>query len=756
MIIFNKLRKKNIQKLASLLLCGSLVMGIFTACDGEADPAETTADTALSTTTASEAPEDTTGLGIVSVHPYAGIEADYPEVMIDMTTVGSAKHRGLGVFTGGGTARLLMEYKDEWPSVYWEMMELIFSPEYGAGISHIRIELGSDVSSLAGTEAATMRESGAEADVTQSAGFMLAADARELNPGVTLDLAAFSEPAWVAQAFLDGEEAGWQARYEWYKKTLDAAYDEYGLELDFVTADKIEALNSDSGWIVYLSEALKSEADGRYDYGKIKIIAAEESEACRIADEMLHNEALLNAVDVLSLNSANITESALLLKNEYGKELWDSEIAMASDGDMATITDLFSSIIRQIASGDMNLIGLSPAISAFYGADEVGETGLVTAATPWNGEFSVNLALWAAMQASSFIGEGWVLVESASSPEGDVVYMTLVDPSTEDYTIVICNNTVSNAGYTFTMTDLLMCEELAYVWETARSDETSIDYYDNYLQLTDVFYPYENWRYFELDENDEGFIDYYEDENRRIPFTYSFSVDVKPFSIMTITSVDRQDMLPDPWSGVYYSTDEGEIFALPWLDDFENDEAPPKYVAQHSGAFAIRELDDGNRVLMQMLTKDMIPDNRRLSPDPEPHAMMGDGRWTNFTATIDFLFDSAGDETNYVELGVSGADEYVYRVYQNGKWEFYKSGSLGASGVFDEFDPLEWHTIEVGFIASEEEASLIFTAAVDPDRSNFYPYTLEELGVGNLTGRLYIGSGYCNNAFDELYIDHAE
>ena len=149
----------------------------------------------------------------------------------------AAWHRGLGCITGNNSSRLLLDYKVEHPQQYEEMMRLLFQKDYGVGLRHIKIELGADINSSSGTEPATKRSMEECADVTRGAGFQFAADAKAINPDITLDLLRWGEPAWVTKAFSVSQQAGFEARYAWYRDTLMEAYKVYGLRFDFISAD---------------------------------------------------------------------------------------------------------------------------------------------------------------------------------------------------------------------------------------------------------------------------------------------------------------------------------------------------------------------------------------------------------------------------------------------------------------------------------------------------------------------------------------
>ena len=64
----------------------------------------------------------------------------------------------------------------------------------------------------------------------------------------------------------------------------------------------------------------------KYDYDKIKIVAADETDTMYIADKMLKNKKYRNAVDVLGFHyNSYMSKNVLKLNKEYGKEIWFSE-----------------------------------------------------------------------------------------------------------------------------------------------------------------------------------------------------------------------------------------------------------------------------------------------------------------------------------------------------------------------------------------------------------------------------------------------
>ena len=111
-------------------------------------------------------------------------EADPMNIVIDgnnANTLENMLYRGVGMVSGNNSSRLLLDYKAENPEAYWEIMNYMFGRQ-GLEISHLKLEMGSDVNSSSGTEPSVKRTEDEPADVTRGAGYQLAADAKSINP----------------------------------------------------------------------------------------------------------------------------------------------------------------------------------------------------------------------------------------------------------------------------------------------------------------------------------------------------------------------------------------------------------------------------------------------------------------------------------------------------------------------------------------------------------------------------------------------
>lgn len=158
----------NIKKTIAASLCAALIPCCITGCGKNEESTEVSDVNSMISSTESAAE--------VKELPVAKVHGDYKVVAVDGNTVNTddgTVYRGLGAVTGNNSSRLLMDYKTQNPDAYWEIMNLLFKPNYGAGLTHIKIEFGSDVNSSSGTEPSIMRSADETADVARGAAMLV-------------------------------------------------------------------------------------------------------------------------------------------------------------------------------------------------------------------------------------------------------------------------------------------------------------------------------------------------------------------------------------------------------------------------------------------------------------------------------------------------------------------------------------------------------------------------------------------------------
>ncbi len=650
-------------------------------------------------------------------------------------------YRGQGMISANNSSRLLLDYKTENPDKYWEIMNYLFG-EDGLGMTHLKVEMGADINSSSGTEPAVKRSADEPADVTRGAAYQIAADAKSINPDLTLDMLWWSEPKWVSSA-----SDVYAARYRWYKETLDAAYNTYGIKFDYVSAVQNERAY-DADWIKYLAAHLDNETDAPYDYSQIKIVAGDEVCSWNICDEMMKDEELRNAIDVIGSHYTSWSSTnARKLANEYGKELWFSEAsspmtysqgAAAYDGkgsglaDIGGTLDIANRIITMYPGGGMTLYEYQPAVAAYYDGVTYCRKQLIKADEPWSGAYEFDSGYYMGLHFSKFIKKGWAFVDGACYADGkaggdghaivDAVYsyVTLTDTDTGDYSTVICNTTDKEITYNFNVTNLGKAAEKVYVWETRGSDGDNYD--ENYFKKINEITP----------AADNG--------------KYTYSVTLKPYSLVTVSTLDVAEQ--------QYSGSESGTLELPYSDDYEYEGyasdylssrgGAPRYTTDEGGAFEVVNVD-GNNVVMQKITSANKANEWGSSPDPTTN--FGDDRWFNYSVSADVNLEVSGDSSNYAGVGLryrmggNGKSGYWAKLNEDGKISLVRNSAEIVSAELENFDKSAWNNLKV------EAVQNVIKVYVNGECVIEYVCTEDSL-LG--AGRAAYFSSYNNNCFDNF------
>lgn len=665
----------------------------------------------------------------------------------------AACYRGFGCVTGNNSSRLLLDYKVEHPQAYEEIMRLLFQKEYGVGLTHIKIELGADINSSSGTEPCTKRSANEPADVTRGAGFQFAADAKAINPDITVDFLRWGEPKWVTDAFSISQEHGLNARYRWYKETLDAAYAVYGLKFDYISADQNETDTPDEAWILYLRYRLDHETNAPYDYSKIKIIASDEVGTRNIAEQMVNNSALRNAVDVIGLHYTTFGDSYTNLLNEaYGKEIWYSEGIAPCNVPELTVQadesgligkngpiDVTNRIINSYYNGKMVMYEFQPAVASYYDGSCYAPKQLIRAWEPWSGHFVIDIGFWMAMHFSRFSQKGWMYVNGACYGDGEEDhaiantthnFMTLTSPDRSEMSMFFTNESDEVRIYSVQIKDMAF-EPTSFSTVITKGPSGRQAYDANWFQKGKNIRPIRNQR-------------------------DTFTVKVPPRSIMTVTTLDTS------WvNGVNtFPAVQPPMAArlpLPYYDDLDytKDEirvrgCSPRYMTDQGGAFELVEIDDGYAIC-QKITPQIIPTNWRFRGTPPPLTCFGDDKWRSYSAEAEVKLANL-EEHNFAGIGIrynsaitcefSSMCGYTGRIYGDGSWKLMDMENVAAEGILSHIDPKEWNILKLVVLGN----SVFFFI-----NGNFLTKYTPQCIVNS--GRVSLCSDYAWNMFRNIRIE---
>ena len=692
---------------------------------------------------------------------------------------------GFGSVTCNNTSRLLLDYKALHPDEYWKMMHLLFDKEGGAGLNHVKIEMGADVNSSSGTEPATMRSPDEEPNVRRGAGFQFAADAKSINPDISVELLRWGEPKWTQEGlgYEDAENPRYEARYQWFRKTIDAAYETYGLKITEVSPGQNERrkdYDDDFAWIKYCAKRFDEDGEngvGAFDYRDIKIVAADLYRGMdTTVNYLMKDSELRDLVDVISDHYEvwSGSENLKKLNEEYGKEIWYGEsIApminanyranvdpdLGGLGGSASIISLAERFIAAYAykndkgyANHMTELLFQPAIGAFYEGSAYSPKQLIGAFDPWSGYFEADGGIQMVQHFMEFADNDWQYLEEAcfsdgKTGDGDITAGTstdtrlaLKDPDTDDYSVIFANNTAEERVYRLNLKNLKTKDAAYNVWETAGPKDGEA-YDANWFQkVVSEQKPL-------VDANGDRYI----------------NLTVKPYTIVTLTSLT--DRGTEYESGQNDSGMEREVLSLPYRDDYNYDDSfveerggTPLFSTDLEGAFEVEPAKDGGYALTQVINDENRPYNwnpwgsgsdESSQTTGTPWTVLGDHRWANYTAGVDFKLDTSSDGygSNFAVLGVrelvhSSGAAYRAKIYESGKWELLRYNTVKKSGTIADFDANDWHKLQL------EADENVITLYLDGEEISTFT---DEASIA-ATGRVTLMSGFWNTQFDNLEV----
>lgn len=713
-------------------------------------------------------------------------DAEYIPVTIDGDKIDKINtFGGFGSVTCNNTSRLLMDYKALHEDKYWKMMELLFDREKGAGLNHVKIELGADVNSSSGTEPATMRSSDETPNVRRGAGFMFAADAKSINPDISVEILRWGELKWTQEGigYEEYDNPKFEARYQWYRKTIDAVYETYGYKITEVSPGQNERRKDypdNFAWIKYCAQRFKEDGEngvGAFDYEEIKIVAADLYRGMGTTVEyMMKDQEFRDLVDVISdhyqiwLGSRNLD----ILNQEYGKEVWYGESTApminanyranvdplrggigGSAGIAAMAERLISAYAYKNADGytsHMTELLFQPAIGAFYEGSAYSPKQLIGAFDPWSGYYEADGGIQMAEHFMKFADNDWNYLPDAcysdgKTGDGDIVAdsstdtrLALKDPVTDDYSVIFANNTSVERKYHLTLKNLKTVKNSYNIWETRGPDDGEA-YDANWFQkIAEESQPH---------DNGDG--------------TTAIELVVKPYSIVTLTSLTGRGT--SYTAGQNDSGVERKVLGLPYRDNFDYEDSfieerggTPYFTTDLEGAFEVCRSEDTGYVLKQMINGENRPYNwnpwgsgsdESSQTTAVPWTVLGDHRWANYTAGIDVKLDTKGKGygDNFAVLGVrevvhSSGAAYRAKIYDNGSWELLRFNKVQKSGKLEKFIPDQWHRLE---LKADEN---VITLYIDGEETG--NFTDESSPV--MTGRVSLMSGFWNTSFDNLTV----
>ncbi|NUR29905.1 MAG: galactosylceramidase [Catenulispora sp.] len=575
---------------------------------------------------------------------------------------------GVGAISGGGgNSRLLIDYPEPQRG---QILDYMFKPAYGAAAQMLKIEIGGDTNSTSGAEPSIEHTRGTvNCDVGYE--FWLAQQAKARNPNIKLYGLAWGAPGWI------GGGNFWSTDMVNYLVSWLGCAKSKGLTIDYLGG--WNERNYNVGWYEQLRSALNSNG-----YSGTQLVAADSDWG--VANDVNSNPAFASAVSILGAHypcgyrSAQSTCTVPGSASSTGKPLWASE--NGSDDYNAGAQAMARGINRGYIDGRMTAYLNWPIVAAITPNLPWATMGVVLAPQPWSGYYSVGKNAWVMAHTTQFTAPGWKYLDSSSAiingNRSNGSYVTLKAPNNSDYSTIIETVDAGSAQtLNFSVTGGLSTGQV-HVWATNLRSNSSADYF---VHTTDI-----------------------------TPSGGGFSLTVQPGYVYSVTTTTGQG------KGTATGPAQGTL-ALPYSDTFDGNATgtEAKYLMDWQGAFEAVPCGGGRsgECVRQMsaqtpITWDTLSD---------PHAMIGDVSWSNYTVSSDVLLEKSG----YAELmgransqsytGAGGLNAYHLRVNDAGQWSILSSNTGGtvstlANGSVAALGTGRWHSLALTFSGSTITAKI--------------------------------------------------
>ncbi|WP_055586279.1 ricin-type beta-trefoil lectin domain protein [Streptacidiphilus griseoplanus] len=575
---------------------------------------------------------------------------------------------GVGAISGGGgNSRLLIDYPEPQRG---QILDYLFKPGYGAALQILKAEIGGDTNSTSGAEPSIEHTRGT---INCNAGyeFWLMEQAKARNPAIKLYGLAWGAPGWI------GGGNFWSTDTINYLVSWLGCAKQHNLTIDYLGGWNERGYNV--SWYEQLRSALNSNG-----YSSVKIVAADSDWS--VANDINSNPAFASAVSIIGTHypcgyrSAQTNCSVPSAATSSGKTLWASE--NGSDDYNGGAQALARGINRGYIDGKMTAYLNWPVVAALTPNLPYPTMGVALASQPWSGSYSIGKNAWVTAQTSQFTAPGWQYLDASSGYIGgnrsNGSYVTLKSTDKTDYSTVI--ETADATGpqrLTFNVTGGLSTGTV-HVWSTNLGSGNSADYLVHAADLT--------------------------------PSGGSYSLTVQPGYVYTLTTTTGQG------KGTATSPASGSL-SLPYSDTFDGytSGTEAKYLMDWQGAFEATGCGGGRtgQCVRQMsaqtpITWDSLSD---------PHALLGDVGWTNYTVASDVMLEKSGyagligRATSQSYTGAGGLNSYALHVTDTGSWSLLRTdtnnnNSTLASGTVAALGTGRWHHLALTFSGNTVTAAI--------------------------------------------------
>ncbi|GGI45591.1 hypothetical protein GCM10008018_12930 [Paenibacillus marchantiophytorum] len=654
----------------------------------------------LGTVTFTTGPTNTTAT--IYVYKPAGANSawgdDFNVQSAGITINGSVLGRtfdGEGVLSGGGgNTRLLIDYPEPYRS---DILDYLFKPNFGAGYTHLKVEVGGDMNSTSGTEpshARTLAENSAP-NMNRGYELWLMSEAKKRNPNIVLSILEWGAPQWIGNMWS-------QNNADYLVSYIKGAKSVWGLDINYVGGSQNESFNGTSQQARdYIVNILRPTLNNN-GLSNVKIIAPDIlSSDWAFADGIATDTALKNAVSVIGYHYVNGISTANAQNS--GLPIWESE-GWTGVGDWNGSYNLAKEMNDNYIKAKLTATNVWHLSNSAYDNLSWPSSGILIANSPWSGNYKVQPAVWAAAHTTQFTKPGWNYLDSGTGiTTGNTSYVTMKQPdSSGNYSIIMVTGGAFET-MKFNLTGGLSTGTI-HVWKSNSTQQ--------FIQQSDI-----------------------------TPSGGSFSINIEPNAIYSLTTTTGQQ------KGVAaHAIPTASAFPNPYSENFESYAVgtTPKYTQDEHGAFEVSNKFGGTgKALRQVITGPLLQWNAWGEPiSNSAFTEFGNLSWRDYDYSADVLIENSGTVSIIGRVGTQNRNApqdnklkgYKLVVDQSGNWKLVigapdtNSENQLASGVV----PLSantWHNLKLSFHDTTIKA-YIDSQLVASITDNTFLYGLVGLGSG--------------------------
>ena len=645
----------------------------------------------------------------ITLLPATPALADLPTttVTVDGAAQGPTFY-GVGAISGGGGNSVYL--KDYPEPERTDILNYLFSPDYGADLQVLKVEIGGDTNSTDGSEPSIEHAQGS-IDCDSGYEWWLMEQAQERNPNIVFYGLQWAAPSWVAGAQLKPAPATTSSslanqsskaakssssnrsigsgKPDRSSKTVrhvppstnhDSLWTQADVDyvMDWMRCASSHDLKvsylggwNESGWNTTWYEKMRAALNSA-GYKHTQLVAADSFphptstvqgavSTWNVAKTLRTNRAfnksvgVLGAHDVCGYPTTGYTCTTTETARTSGKPLWASELGHM-DGNTGA-ADMIRSIVNGYDQANLSGFLTWPLVSAMPKILPKSNYGLINADQPWNGGYSVNEMTWAIAQVTQFTSPGWHYVDGANQDlAASGSFNTLEGPGHSNWSLIAQTSTATAAqGITVNLSGGL-AHSLVNVWTTDLNGGP-----DKAIVKQPVV----------------------------IPHGTSFTYTLQPGYIYTFSTLSAPG---GARKGTATKSADAPL-SLPYSDSLTvPDKSPlpigqmPAYFAPQDGAFQyVPCIDEVDSYCVQQTAVGNPVGWPGAYDVGGPYALFGNtgSGWQNYTVSADVLFPQAGTARLLARVGSRALrdparfDGYEFTLSDRGKWSVLRNSLAG-------------------------------------------------------------------------------